>query len=129
MQGPPAVGTRGWRTHSPTFSSEPPDRAAVRIRNSKASAAKQLAAIQKAYTEAEAAFYPAAKALPDTPAGQQKYKQLFKEYDKGQADRKGPLRTRVAPTATSRLRPAQAAAMAGVAKKSPSAASSPASVR
>jgi hypothetical protein len=49
--------------------------------------AKQLAALQKAHEQAEAAFYKAAQALPDTPAGQKKYKELWKAYDKGQAER------------------------------------------
>jgi hypothetical protein len=53
----------------------------------KPNAAKQLARLQKAHEEAEAAFYKAAEALPDTPAGQKKYKQLSKAYDKGKADR------------------------------------------
>jgi hypothetical protein len=53
----------------------------------RASPADRLAAIQKEHKDAEAAFHKAAGALPETPEGQKEYEELWKAYDKGQADR------------------------------------------
>jgi hypothetical protein len=51
------------------------------------SLADRLAALQKEHKAAEDAFYKAARALPDTPEGRKKAQELYKAYDKGQADR------------------------------------------
>ena len=53
----------------------------------KVSPSDRLAALQKEQKEAEAAYYKAATATPDTPAGALKDKELWKDFDKGQADR------------------------------------------
>jgi hypothetical protein len=52
-----------------------------------ASAAERLAAIQKEHRAAEAAFYKAVAALPDTPEGRKKSAERYQAYDQGQADR------------------------------------------
>jgi hypothetical protein len=46
----------------------------------------QLAAIQKQHKEAEAVYYKAAEALPETPEGNKKGQTLWREFDKKQAD-------------------------------------------
>lgn len=51
------------------------------------SPAGRLAAIQKEHKAAEAAYFKAARALADTPDGRRKGEELWKAYDKGQADR------------------------------------------
>jgi hypothetical protein len=51
------------------------------------SPAKRLAAIQKEYKAAEDAFYKAAAAVPDTPEGRKQFTEMYKPYDKGQAER------------------------------------------
>jgi hypothetical protein len=53
----------------------------------KASPAERLAAIQKERKEAEEKFFKEARALPDTPEGNKKYQELYRAYDKAQADR------------------------------------------
>ena len=53
----------------------------------KVSPVDRLAALQKEQKEAEAAYYKAAAATPDTPAGALKDKELWKDFDKGQSDR------------------------------------------
>jgi hypothetical protein len=47
----------------------------------------RLASLDKEHKAAEAAFRKEAQALPDTPAGSQKYEELWKAFDKGQQDR------------------------------------------
>jgi hypothetical protein len=49
--------------------------------------AEKLAAIKKQHEEAEIAFRKEARALPDTPEGGKKVRDLFKSFDKGQAER------------------------------------------
>src|SRR5712675_610440 len=51
------------------------------------SPADRLAALKKEHEAAEAAYYKAAEALPDTPEGEKKHDELWKAFDKGQADR------------------------------------------
>jgi thiol-disulfide isomerase/thioredoxin len=51
------------------------------------SPAAKLEALQKEQTDAQAAFLKAAEAIYDTPAGRTKYDELWKAFDKGQADR------------------------------------------
>ena len=53
----------------------------------KVSPADRLAALQKEQKDAEAAYYKARAATPDTPAGALKDKELWKDFDKGQAAR------------------------------------------
>src|SRR5262249_25579213 len=53
----------------------------------KASPADRLAAIKKSHAAAEAEYYKALEALPDTKEGQEKAEQLWKAFDKGQAER------------------------------------------
>lgn len=53
----------------------------------KESPAERLAALQKERKEAEAKFYKEAEALPDTPEGQKKYREMYKGYDDAQAKR------------------------------------------
>jgi hypothetical protein len=53
----------------------------------KASAADRLAAIQKEQKDAEAKFREAVEALPETPEGEKKANELYREHDKGQAAR------------------------------------------
>jgi hypothetical protein len=52
----------------------------------RASPAERLAAIQKEYKDAEAAYYKAAAALPNTPEGNKKSRELYQAYDKKKAD-------------------------------------------
>jgi hypothetical protein len=49
--------------------------------------ADRLRALRKENEKAEAAFYKAIADLPDTPEGKQKAQELWKEYDKKQAER------------------------------------------
>jgi thiol-disulfide isomerase/thioredoxin len=49
--------------------------------------AEKLAAIKKQHEEAEAAFRKAGQALGDTADDQKKYEELYKAFDKGQAER------------------------------------------
>jgi hypothetical protein len=51
------------------------------------SLAEQLAALQKEYKAAETAYYKADEGVPDTPEGRKKSQELWKAYDKAQADR------------------------------------------
>ena len=51
------------------------------------STADRLAALQKEHKAAEAAYYKAAEAIVDSPEGRKKEETLWKEYEKGQADR------------------------------------------
>jgi hypothetical protein len=53
----------------------------------KASPADRLAALKKAHKEAEADYFKAMRALPDTPEGNKKAMEVMKAYDKGQSDR------------------------------------------
>lgn len=55
--------------------------------NPGASPAERLAAIQKEHKAAEATFYKTAQALANTPEARKKEDELWKAYDKGQADR------------------------------------------
>ena len=48
--------------------------------------ADKLAAIQKEYKDAEAAFRKAGDDLPDTPEGQKKAEELWRAYDKKQSE-------------------------------------------
>lgn len=50
-------------------------------------AAEKLAAIQKEHKDAEAAYRKTMEALPDTPEGEKKAAEVWKAFDKGQADR------------------------------------------
>jgi hypothetical protein len=52
----------------------------------RASPAERLAAIQKEYKDAEAAYYKAAGPLPDTPEGHKKAQERWQAFDKKQAD-------------------------------------------
>lgn len=51
------------------------------------SAAEKLAAIKKQHMDVETAFRKEMEALPETPEGQKKAAVLYKEFDKGQAER------------------------------------------
>jgi hypothetical protein len=51
-----------------------------------ASSRDRLAEIQRRHKESEGAYYKAAGALPDTPEGNKKAEELWKEYDKKQAE-------------------------------------------
>jgi peroxiredoxin len=51
------------------------------------SLAEKLESLKKTHKDAEAAFRKAATALGDTPEDQEKYDELWKAYDKGQAER------------------------------------------
>ena len=51
------------------------------------SPAAKLEALQKEQKDAQAALHKAAEAIEDTPAGREKYDELWKAFDKGQADR------------------------------------------
>jgi hypothetical protein len=50
-------------------------------------AADRLAAIQKEYKEVEAEYRKAMEALPDTPEGQKKARELYPKYDEARAAR------------------------------------------
>jgi hypothetical protein len=49
--------------------------------------ADRLAALQKEHKDAEAAYSKAVQALPDTPEGEKKSEELWKEFDKKQGER------------------------------------------
>src|SRR5215471_18187758 len=49
--------------------------------------ADRLAALQKQQKEAQAAYSKAVDALPDTPEGEKKAGELWKEFDKKQGER------------------------------------------
>jgi hypothetical protein len=61
--------------------------AAVAADDKPKSPAERLEAIKKEHKAAEDAFYKAAGLLENTPEGQKKYDELWKAFDKGQADR------------------------------------------
>jgi hypothetical protein len=61
--------------------------AAVAADDKPKSPAERLEAIKTEHKAAEDAYYKAARALGETPEDQKKYEELFKAFDKGQADR------------------------------------------